>query len=64
MISSQDDHLSFSIYNHGFDQEEFFVQDVFTLKLWTRALQQHVVDMSMIGDVHSFGKSCFLSNYL
>ena len=45
MILSREDHLAFSIYNRGFDQEEFFVQDLFTLNLWIRALQQHIVDM-------------------
>ena len=45
MILSRDDHLSFSIYNRGFDQEEFVVQDRFTLNLWIKALQQHIVDM-------------------
>ena len=47
MILSRDEHLSFSIYNHGFDQEEFFVQDLFTLNNWIRALQQHIVDIRM-----------------
>lgn len=45
MILSREDHLAFSIYNRGFDQDEFFVQDSFTLNLWIRALQQHIVDM-------------------
>ncbi len=45
MILSRDDHLSFSIYNRGFNQEEFFVQDQFTLNIWIKALQQHIVDM-------------------
>ncbi len=49
MILSRDDHLSFSIYNRGFDQEEFFVQDLFTLNMWIKALQQHIVDMRMNG---------------
>ncbi len=47
MILSRDDHLAFSIYNRGFDQEEFFVQDSFTLNMWIRALQQHIVDIRM-----------------
>ena len=47
MILSRDDHLSFSIYNRGFDQEEFLVQDAFTLNIWIKALQQHIVDMRM-----------------
>jgi hypothetical protein len=47
VILSQNDHLAFSVYNRGFDQEEFFVQDLFTLNNWIRALQQHVVDIRM-----------------
>lgn len=47
MILARNDHLSFSIYNRGFDQEEFFVQDLFTLNIWIRALQQHIVDIRM-----------------
>ncbi|CAF1103888.1 unnamed protein product [Adineta steineri] len=45
IILSRNDHLSFSIYNRGFDQEEFFVQDLFILNIWLRALQQHIVDI-------------------
>jgi hypothetical protein len=45
VILSRDDHLSFSIYNRGLDQEEFLVQDLFTLNIWIKALQQHIVDM-------------------
>ncbi len=56
MILSRDDHLSFSIYNRGFDQEEFFVQDLFTLNIWIKVLQQHIVDMRM----NKFSLSLFL----
>ncbi|CAF3591123.1 unnamed protein product [Rotaria sp. Silwood1] len=45
IILSHNDHLSFSIYNRNFNQDEFFVQDLFTLNIWIRALQQHIVDI-------------------
>ncbi|UJR14156.1 hypothetical protein I4U23_001151 [Adineta vaga] len=45
LILSRNDHLSFSIYNRGFNQEDFFVQDLFTLNMWIQALQQHIVDI-------------------
>ncbi|CAF1307603.1 unnamed protein product [Rotaria sordida] len=45
IILSHNDHLSFSIYNRNLDQEEFFVQDLFILNIWIRALQQHIVDI-------------------
>ncbi|CAF1638189.1 unnamed protein product [Adineta ricciae] len=45
LILSRNDHLSFSIYNRGFDQEDFFVHDLFTLNMWIQALQQHIVDI-------------------
>ncbi len=47
VILSRDDRLSFSINNQGFDREEFFVQDLFTLNNWIRALEQHIVDIRM-----------------
>ncbi|CAF4367612.1 unnamed protein product, partial [Adineta steineri] len=37
--------LSFSVYNRGFAIEKFFVEDVFTLNNWIRALQQHIIDV-------------------
>jgi hypothetical protein len=47
IILPRHDHLSFSVYNHGFDPEEFFVEDFFTLNNWIRALQQHIVDIGI-----------------
>ncbi|CAF3917403.1 unnamed protein product [Rotaria sp. Silwood2] len=44
-ISPYDDQLSFVIDTQGFDEAEFFVQDLFTLNIWIRALQQHIVDI-------------------
>lgn len=37
--------MSFVINNHDFEYEEFFVQDLFTLKNWIQALQQHIIDI-------------------
>ncbi|CAF3902550.1 unnamed protein product [Rotaria sordida] len=45
IISSCDDQLSFIVDNHDFGQAEFFVQDLFTLNNWIRALQQHILDI-------------------
>jgi len=45
VILSRNDHLSFSIHNRGYDQDEFVVQDILMLNMWTRALQQHIVDI-------------------
>ncbi|CAF1311981.1 unnamed protein product [Rotaria magnacalcarata] len=45
IILSRNDYLSFSIFNRGFNQEDFSVQDLFTLNIWIRALQQHIVDI-------------------
>jgi hypothetical protein len=47
VILARDDHLAFSISNPGVNQEELFVQDLFTLNNWIRALQQHIVDIRM-----------------
>lgn len=58
MILARDDHLSFSIYNRGFDQQEFFVQDRFTLNMWIKALQQHIVDMRMTTKTVFFFQKC------
>ena len=52
VILSRNDSLSFSIYNRGFNQDEFFVQDLFTLNIWIRALQQHIVDIRMNNSVY------------
>jgi len=61
VILARDDHLSFSIYNRGFDQQEFFVQDRFTLNMWIKALQQHIVDMRMTTkNVFFFKNAIFL----
>ncbi|CAF1642001.1 unnamed protein product, partial [Adineta ricciae] len=46
LILARTEQLSFSIYNRGFDVEEFFVDDIFMLNNWTRALQQHVIDVA------------------
>ncbi|UJR33002.1 hypothetical protein I4U23_020462 [Adineta vaga] len=46
IVLARTDQLSFSIYNRGFDLEQFFVEDIFTLNNWIRALQQHVVDVA------------------
>ena len=70
MILARDDHLSFSIYNRGFDQQEFFVQDRFTLNMWIKALQQHIVDMyqfrinNFVADFGQTENSKFLLFYL
>ncbi|CAM4888264.1 unnamed protein product [Rotaria socialis] len=45
IISTRDNQHSFIIENLGFNREELFVHDVFTLRNWVRALQQQIVDM-------------------
>ncbi|CAF1487277.1 unnamed protein product [Adineta steineri] len=45
IILPHSEDLSFSVYNRGFAIEKFFVEDVFTLNNWIRALQQHIIDV-------------------
>lgn len=45
MVLSNYDDLSFTVYNRGFDAQDFFVQDLIILDNWTQALQQHIVDI-------------------
>ncbi|CAF3412721.1 unnamed protein product [Rotaria sp. Silwood1] len=49
IISLCNKQLSFIIGTQGFDEVEFIVQDLFILKNWIRALQQHILD---IHDIH------------